>query len=72
MSYGGPPKEDVGPTQGWTGGPPSAPGPRARSDAGVPAEDAPARAERLPADRAQQDAERTARRSPPRAGHPDR
>ncbi len=63
MGYGGPPKEDVGPTQGWAGGPPSAPGPRARGDAAVPEESEPAKAERLPPDRARADAEDVARRS---------
>lgn len=38
MSQGGPPRDDVGPTQGWAGGPPSAPGPRARTDAQEDAE----------------------------------
>ncbi len=65
MSYGGPPKDHVGPTQGWAGGPPSAPGPRARADAGVPsaAEAGEGERERLPADDAQRDAEEVARRS---------
>jgi hypothetical protein len=60
MPYGGPPKEDVGPTQGWSGGPPEAPGPRTRTDAGIPAEGGPASPRRLPPDEAQRDAELTA------------
>ena len=65
MPAGGPPKENVGPTQGWSGGPPSAPGPRTRTDAGVPAEAGPAGPERLPADEAQAEAERVADRAEP-------
>ncbi len=64
MPYGGPPKEDVGPTQGWSGGPPEAPDPRTRTDAGIPAEGGPAAQEGLPPDEAQRDAERTAGRKP--------
>jgi hypothetical protein len=67
MARGGPPKENVGPTQGWTGGPPAAPGPRARADAGIPASGGPAQSEALPADEAQAEAERVARRT----GTPD-
>ncbi len=65
MTGGGPPKEDVGPTQGWTGGPPEAPGPRTRADAGI--QPAPASSPELAADEAQRDAEETARRSGERA-----
>src|SRR5512142_2348623 len=54
MPYGGPPKEDVGPTQGWSGGPPEAPGPRTRTDAGIQPQGGPATPpERLTADEAQ-------------------
>ncbi len=63
MAYGGPPKEDVGPTQGWSGGPPEAPGPRTRTDAGIQPEAAPDEGTGLPPDEAQRDAEETARRS---------
>jgi Zn-dependent protease/CBS domain-containing protein len=63
MPHGGPSKENIGPTQGWAGGPPSAPGPRTRSDAGIQPESGPATAESLPTEEAQRDAEglRTAR-----------
>lgn len=61
MPYGGPPKEDIGPTQGWSGGPPEAPGPRTRTDAGIRPQGGPATPPtQLDADEAQRDAERTA------------
>ncbi len=63
MSQGGPPKEDLGPTQGWAGGPPSAPGPRTHTDAGIESAPGPARRESLPPDEAQRDAEETERRT---------
>jgi hypothetical protein len=63
MPRGGPPKENVGPTQGWTGGPPSAPGPRTRTDAAIPAAPGPAGPERLPPRDAQDEAERVAERN---------
>lgn len=63
MAKGGPPKENVGPTQGWSGGPPSAPGPRTRTDAGIPEEGGPAAREGLPEDEAQREAERVAGRA---------
>ncbi len=63
MSNGGPPKEDIGPTQGWSGGPPSAPGPRTHTDVGVPAESEPAAREALPEGVAQRDAEKTSERT---------
>ncbi len=70
MAYGGPPKEDVGPTQGWSGGPPEQPGPRARTDAGIQPAAAPDERTGLPPDEAQRDADDTARRSggPPEEG----
>ena len=63
MAYGGPPKEDVGPTQGWSGGPPEAPGPRTRTDAGIQPAAGPDERTGLEPDEAEQDAEETARRS---------
>lgn len=63
MARGGPPKENIGPTQGWSGGPPSAPGPRTHTDAGIPASGGPASQEGLPADESQAEAERVASRT---------
>ncbi len=62
MSKGGPPKESIGPTQGWVGGPPEAPGPRTRTDAGIQPEGRPAVQEGLPPDDAQRDAESVSRK----------
>ncbi len=63
MAYGGPPKEDIGPTQGWSGGPPEQPGPRTRTDAGIQPAAGPDERTGLPADEAQRDAEETEERS---------
>lgn len=72
MPDGGPPKEDVGPTQGWSGGPPEAPGPRTRTDAGIRPAAGPANPPKLGPEAAQRDAEQTAGGGPQRqAGPPE-
>jgi hypothetical protein len=70
MPYGGPPKEDVGPTQGWSGGPPEAPGPQTRTDAGIQPEGGPAAPRKLDPEEAQRDAEETAGGGAQREGVP--